>query len=93
MLTADAINLQTLIVISVIPLVCVGLAFLSIKEPLTSIIIAAVIIIGLWVYAAVVTGGMAAISGWLIKAVIVYLLIAGFQSAREAQKIKKELKS
>ena len=36
--------------------------------------------------------GLAAISGWLGKTIVIYLLIAGFQSAREAIRIKKELK-
>ena len=82
---------ETFLMIIIVPAVILALAFLSIKEPLVAMIIAAVIIIGLWVVAIINTGGMAAISGWLGKAVIIYLLIAGFQNAREAQRIKKEL--
>ncbi len=82
---------ETFLMIIIVPIVILALAFLSIKEPLVAMIIAAVIIIGLWVVAIINTGGMAAISGWLGKAVIIYLLIAGFQNAREAQRIKKEL--
>ncbi|MBI3139405.1 MAG: hypothetical protein HYZ15_12570 [Sphingobacteriales bacterium] len=92
LVSTDTLNISTLIVILVIPALLLGLGFLAGKEPLLSMIIAAVVIAGIWVYAAIVTGGMAAISGWLIKAIIVYLVIAGFQSAVEAQKIKKELK-
>ncbi len=92
LVATDALNISTLIVILVIPVLLLGLGFLAGKEPLLSMIIAAVVIGGIWVYAAIVTGGMAAISGWLVKAIIVYLAIAGFQSAVEAQKIKKELK-
>jgi hypothetical protein len=82
---------ETLLMIIIVPVVILALAFLSIKEPMVAMIIAAVIIVGLWVVAVINTGGMAAISGWLGKAVIIYLLIAGFQNAREAQRIKKEL--
>ena len=82
---------ETFLMIIIVPIVILALAFLSIKEPLVAMIIAAVIIIGLWVVAIINTGGMAAIKGWLGKAVIIYLLIAGFQNAREAQRIKKEL--
>lgn len=92
LLVANTVQPGTLLTIAVIPLVLAGLSFLSLKEPLTAIIIATVIILAAWIYAAVITGGMAAISGWLVKAIIVYLLIAGFQSAKEAHKIRKEIK-
>ena len=70
----------------------VGLAFLAMKEPLLTMIIAALIIVAVWIYIIAMNGSQAAITGWLGKAILVYLLIAGFQSAREAQRIKKELK-
>lgn len=92
LLVANTVQPGTLLAIAVIPLILAGLSFLSLKEPLTAIIIATVIILAAWIYAAVITGGMAAISGWLVKAIIVYLLIAGFQSAKEAHKIRKEIK-
>ena len=89
----NAISLQTMIWVSVLPLVIIGLALFSIKEPLAAMVIAAMIIAGLWIYSIAVTGGLAAISGWLGKAIIIYLLFAGFQNAIEATRIKKELKS
>ena len=93
LVASDAVNLYTLIIIAVIPLFFVGLAFLALKEPMLSMVLCAVIIGGIWIYVAVITGGMAAISGIIVKGIVVYLVIAGFQSAIEAQKIKKELKS
>jgi hypothetical protein len=93
LVASDAVNLTTLIIIAVIPLFFVGLAFLALKEPMLSMVLCAVIIGGIWIYVAVITGGMAAISGIIVKGIVVYLVIAGFQSAIEAQKIKKELKS
>jgi len=89
----NTISLQTMIWVSVLPLVIIGLALFSIKEPLAAMVIAAMIIAGLWIYSIAVTGGLAAISGWLGKAIIIYLLFAGFQNAIEATRIKKELKS
>jgi hypothetical protein len=62
------------------------------KEPVIAMILSAIIIVGIWVYTIVITNGTAAISGWISKAIIIYLLIAGFQSAKEANKIKRELK-
>ena len=92
LLMANLVNAGTLITIAVVPLVMLGLALLANKEPLIAMIIATLIIVGLWVYSFVVIGGRAALYGWLSKAILIYLLIAGFQNAREAQKIKRELK-
>ena len=91
MMAYKGVESEMLLYIIIVPLIVVGLAFLAIKEPIVAIVITAIIIIGLWILAAVQTGGRAAITGWIGKAIIVYLLIAGFQSAREAQRIKKEL--
>jgi hypothetical protein len=81
----------TILIIAIVPIILTGLAFLATKEPLAAMIIAAVIIVGIWIYNIAVTGGRAAIAGWLIKALLAYLIFAGFQHAREATKIKKEL--
>ena len=92
LLIADLVNVKTLLIILVIPAIITGLAFFAKKEPMIAMIVAAVIIVGLWVYTIVVIGGVAVISGWISKAIIIYLLLAGFQSAKEAAKIKRELK-
>ncbi len=89
----DAVTGQTILYISIVPLIYVGLGFFALKEPLAAIIIAAVIIIGLWIYIIASTGAASVIQGWLIKAVVIYLLLAGLQNAKEAQRIKKELKN
>ncbi len=90
---ARAVLPATILVILVVPVLFIGLAFLSLKEPLTAMIIAALLIAAVWVYTIIITGGRAAIQGWLVKALLIYLIIAGFQSAVEANRIKKELKS
>jgi hypothetical protein len=92
LLSANLVNAKTILLIIFIPAIITGLAFLSVKEPLLAMIITAIIIIGLWVYSIITIGGIAAISGWIEKAVIIYLLLAGFQNATEAAKIKKELR-
>ena len=88
---ANAVMMETIIVIAIVPLVLIGLAFLATREPLTAMIIAAAIIVGIWIYNIIITAGAAAIMGWLIKAVLAYMIFAGFQHAREAVRIKKEL--
>lgn len=90
LLLANALTVQTLLWILVVPAVIGALAFLALKEPLAAMIIASVLIVGLWVYVIIITGGLAAITGWVAKAIIIYLLIAGFQHAREAARIKRE---
>lgn len=93
LITSNLVNPTTLLVIAVIPMMFVGLAFLAVKEPMLAMVLCAMIIGSIWIYIAVITGGRAALSGIVIKGIVVYLVIAGFQSANEAQKIKKELKS
>lgn len=89
----NATFLPNILVILVLPVIMAGMAFLSAKEPLLSIIVAATVIVGAWVYTIIVIGATAAIMGWLIKALLIYFIIAGFQHAIEAMKIKKELKN
>ncbi len=89
---ANLLVLNALLIICVVPLVMTGLAFLSMKEPLLAMILAATIILGIWVYIMIQAGVQAGMMGWFSKAIIVYLVIAGFQNATEAQRIKKELK-
>jgi hypothetical protein len=93
LLAINLLTARTLLIISVVPVIMVGLAFLAMKEPMLAMIIAAVIIVGIWIYIISKTGGQGAVSGWLAKAILIYLLIAGFQNAREAQRIKKELQT
>jgi hypothetical protein len=92
LLIGNALSLQTFLGILVIPVIISGLALLAVKEPLVAMIIASVIIVGIWAYTIIVIGGSAVVSGWIGKAIIIYLIIAGFQHAVEATRIKKELK-
>jgi hypothetical protein len=91
LLVLNAFFPETILIILIIPAILVIFALLAMKEPLTAISLAAILIVSLWIYTIVVTKGQAAIMGWLIKAVIVYFIIAGFQHAREATRIKREL--
>ncbi len=93
MAMANLITAETILYSAVIPLVLVGIGFLAIKQPLLAIILAALVFAGLIILSIVLFGGVGAISGLLIKAVIIYFLISGFQSAREAERAKKELKN
>jgi hypothetical protein len=92
LLVLNAVFFLAFVVILIVPAIMVGLGFLAIKEPLIAMIIASVIIIGLWIYSIAITGGAAAITGWLVKGAVIYFIISGFRHATEANKIKRELK-
>ena len=72
-------------------LALIAVAFLAMKQPLVAIILAAFVFVGVWTLTIMIFGGVGAISGLLIKAIIIYFFIAGFQSAREVTRIRKEL--
>jgi len=92
LLVVNLVTSEALLIILVIPVIIAGLGLLANKEPMIAMIVSAIIIVGIWVYTIVITKGTAAISGWVSKAIIIYFIIAGFQSAKEATKIKRELK-
>jgi len=69
----------------------IAIAFLALKQPLAAIIFAAIVFTGVWVLMILVFGGIGAISGLLVKAIIIYFLISGFQSAKEVNRIRKEI--
>ena len=89
---ANAVNATTLLVVGIVPLVFVGLAFLALKEPLLAMISGAAVIVALWVFMFVQFGNPSLISGLLVKAVLITLVISGFQNAIEANRVRKEMR-
>ena len=89
---ANAVNSSTLLASAIVPLVFVGLGFLAIKEPLLAMILGAAVIVALWVFMFVQFGNPSLISGLLVKAVLITLVISGFQNAIEANRVRKEMK-
>jgi hypothetical protein len=87
---ANVFTLRLILSVLLIPVILVAAAFLALKQPFVAITVAAIIFCGAWLLTILVYGGIGAISGLLIKAVIIYFLIAGFQSAIEVRRIKKE---
>lgn len=92
LLMANAVNATTLLSIAIVPLVFVGLAFLATKEPMLAMTLGAAVIVALWVFMFVQFGNRSLVSGLLIKAVLITLLISGFQNAIEANKVRKEMR-
>lgn len=75
-----------------VPAILTGFGFLAIKEPLVAVILAILLVFGLWIYSIYIFGTRAIIVGWLWKGITIYLLIASVQHAKLAHKIKRELK-
>ncbi len=93
LLVADMLTFQLFLWSLIVPAIIASLAFLALKEPMSAMIIATVIIAALWIYVVVLTGARGAISGFLVKIVVIYIMVAGFKSALAAQKAKKEIVS
>jgi hypothetical protein len=88
---ANVFTTQLLLSVSLVPIILIAVAFLALKQPLAPIIVAAIVFAGVWVLMILVFGGIGAISGLLVKAIIIYFLISGFQSAKEVNRIRKEI--
>jgi hypothetical protein len=89
---ANAVNAPTLLAIGIVPLIFVGLALLATKEPLLAMILAAAMIVAMWVFLFVQFGNRSLVSGWLVKAVLITLVISGFRNAIEANNVRKEMR-
>lgn len=76
----------------VVPAVIAGMGFLARKEPLIAAVISGVITVAIWVLIIASLGAQGAISGWLVKAIVIYLLIAAIRDGAEANKIRRDLK-
>lgn len=73
--------------------VFVGLGFLTKKQPMTAIITALILFIGLWVFAIVALGPEQIYRGILVRGIITYFLIKGIKHAREAERLRKEMQN
>ena len=92
LLMANVVNATTLLFIIIVPLVFVGLGLLATKEPLLAMILGTAVIVALWVFTYVQFGNRSLISGILVKAVLITLLISGFRNAIEANTVRKEMR-
>ena len=93
LLSIDLVNAESLMRIAVLPVIVAGLGFLANKEPFAALLLTALIIFAFWIYVVVLLGPVAIMSGWLGKLVILYLLMAGLQNARETRRIRNKLKA
>ena len=92
MAVSDTFTTLGLVIALLIAGVFIGLAFMTKKQPLGSVIIALVLFVALWVMDIVVLGPEYIIKGIIVKAIIVYFLITGIKHARETERLRKEMK-
>jgi hypothetical protein len=91
--TMDSLSGWPLAIAIGITLAFVGLALLTAKQPFTAIILGLVIYIGLWIVDIVVTGPEQLLKGLLMKGIVIYFLIMGLKHAREAERLRKEIRA
>ena len=89
----DAISAETVGASLIVPVIIAGLGFLALKEPLLATVVATMVIVGVWIYIIAIIGARGAMSGWLVRAITIFLVLSAFREASEAIKIRKELKA
>jgi hypothetical protein len=89
---AGLITPVTLISILITPAIFFGLGFLAYNQQVLAMIIVTVLFVALLIYSIFIVGATSIISGFLVKAVLIYLFIKGFKHAFEARKAKNDLK-
>ncbi|HEY2722821.1 MAG TPA: hypothetical protein VGI82_13900 [Chitinophagaceae bacterium] len=91
LMAVNIFTIELLFSACLVPVIFVAIAFLALTQPMAAAVIAAVVFLGVWVLTILIFGSAGAISGLLIKAIVIYFLISSFQSAREVNRIKKEI--
>lgn len=81
------------IYIIVFPVIFLGLGFLAKKNPMLSIIIAMILFTGILTINVIAYGGSSLFKGIIMKAVIVFLLLSGFNHARDANTARENLEA
>jgi len=88
---ANAITYLTLLAALLFPVVFTGLGFFARKQPLLAVILSMIVFAIIIILTFFVMGSVSLISGLVVKAIIVFCLIAGLNNAREAERAKKEM--
>jgi hypothetical protein len=91
MAAAHALTTAGIVITAGIAAIFVGLGFLTKKQPLTAILIALILFVGLWILAIIVTGPEQIYKGILVRGIIIYFLVTGIKHAREAERIRKQM--
>ena len=88
---ADAVTINNIAFISIIPIVFIGLGLFARLQPLLASLAGCFIIAALTAYTIYSYGAVGLISGWWIKIITLYFIITSIRSARSAEVAKKQL--
>jgi hypothetical protein len=77
----------------IFPAIFVGTAFLAYNFPLAGIISATIVFLGVVALTVFVVGAKGMFTGILVKAIVVFFLLSGFNSAKEAEEAKRNLQA
>ena len=69
----------------------VALAFWTRTKPFTAIVVGLIVFIGIWILAIVASGTQGAISGIIVRIIIISYLISALKPAREWENAKKNM--
>lgn len=88
---ANALNGTTFIYVLVVPVIFVALGFIAMVKPMVAMSVAAILFVLIIAYNIYVMGARSIVSGLIVKAVLIYFFIKGFNHAKEAEASKKDL--
>lgn len=88
---ANAISVYSLVGAVITPALFVGLGFLARVKPMLSMVLATILFVLLMVLTIYISGAKSIVSGWFVKAVLIYFFIKGFNHAKDAEEAKKNL--
>jgi hypothetical protein len=86
---SNALSGTTLVYVLVVPVIFVVLGFVATARPMFSMIAAAILFALIIAYNIYAIGARSIVSGLIVKAVLVYFFIKGFNHAKEAEQAKR----
>lgn len=87
----NLITSDTILYALLFPVLFIALAFLALKQPMLAAILSILLFAGIIIINIIAFGGVGAIRGIIVKAVIIYFLLAAVQSAQTAEQAKKDM--
>ncbi|HYK55113.1 MAG TPA: hypothetical protein VEV15_01440, partial [Flavisolibacter sp.] len=92
LLMAGSLTATTFAYTLVAPVLYVLLGLFAQRQPLVAAIIASLVFIAIIAITIYAFGARSIVSGLLLKAVVIFFIISGFNHAREAERAKRNLK-
>lgn len=89
--SADALVVENLIHIFLVPVIFMGLGLFAQLQPMIAAIGGILVILAITIINYMVLGSLSLMAGWLYKAIALYFLIKSVRHAREAETARKNL--